>query len=62
MQERFLNRHTLPDVDLEDYKAKQNRQFAAEYSQLCYLSMLEDENEAVGDYLSRGNSLLLKPD
>lgn len=48
---------TLPDVDLEDYDLQTKRQFAAEYSQSCYVNMLENENNAVGNYLAQENAL-----
>ena len=51
---RILN-HTIPEIDLDDIQAvlanpQHSRQFAAEYSQSSYKTMLA-EDYAVGDYL-----------
>ena len=42
-------RHTIPSIDLNDISKK--RQFAPEYSQNAYNSMLRDEY-AIGNYLN----------
>lgn len=67
MQVRLLKllQATLPEVDMEDFDAqqdleKENRQFAAEYSQNCYEDMMLNQNKAIGNYLAQPNKLKIK--
>lgn len=67
MQARLiaLLQTTLPEADFEDFEAQQNRdkknrQFAPEYSQMCYNDMLQNHNKAIGNYFAQPNKLGVK--